>query len=171
MSLWTNIANFIRGKSSLTIDDWWAEYGQAMTSSGGVSVTQITALQVSTVLACVSILSEDVAKLTAHVYKKRPNGGLDVQENHPLERLLQHPNGYQSKFEFVEQMQAALLLRGNAYAVIIRDGRGRPTALIPVNPDQVSIYEAPDGSVFYMVARSGPHIMAMLQSQDRKSVV
>lgn len=165
MSLLSRIVGALQGKSgNMTIDEWWSEFGPASTSAGGIAVTQITALQVSTVMACVSILSEDVAKLPVHVYRPRKDGGRDIVTDHPVEKLLQKPNDYQSTFEFIEQMQVALLLRGNAYSPIIRDGRGRPTALIPVNPDRVSIYEGPGGSVFYMVARRGPHDMAMLES-------
>ena len=61
-------------------------------------------------------------------------------------------------------MQAALLMRGNAYAAILRNFRGEPTALIPINPDRVFVYETPEGLVFYNVARRGPHDIAMLQS-------
>jgi HK97 family phage portal protein len=61
-------------------------------------------------------------------------------------------------------MQAALLLRSNAYAPIVRDGRGKPTALIPVNPDRVTMFESPDGSVFYHVATTGMHDIAQLRS-------
>jgi len=164
MSLWTRVVDAILGKSSGTPDDWWAEFGPQSNSIGGISVTQITALQVATVMACVAILSEDVAKLPIHVYKKARDGGRKIVTNHPIEKLLQRPNNYQSRFEFVEQMQGALLLRGNAYAPIIRDARGKPIALIPVNPDRVWIYEARDGSIFYEVARRGPHDMAMLES-------
>jgi phage portal protein BeeE len=46
-------------------------------------------------------------------------------------------------------MHAAYLLRGNAYAVILRNGRGNPTALIPVNPDNVTVLRSADGSIFY----------------------
>lgn len=165
MSIWSRIIGAIgRARKGLTIDEWWAEFGPAARSAGGISVTQISALQVSTVMACVSILAEDVAKLPVHVYRRKPDGGKEVVKDHPLERLMVRPNGFQSRFEFIEQMQSALLLRGNAYAPIIRDNRGTPVAFIPVNPDRVWIYEAPDGSVFYMVARRGPHDIAMLQS-------
>lgn len=162
MGLWTNIASAFRRKS--TVEEWWAEFGPSAASSGGVSVTQATALQITTVLACVSILSEDFAKLPGHVYKMRKDGGRDIQLNHPLEILLHRPNNFQSRFEFFEQMQAALLLRGNAYAAIIRDGRGKPVSFIPVNPDRVFLYEAPGGYVFYQVARRGPHDVAMLET-------
>lgn len=163
MSLWTAIANVFRAKSG-TVEDWWAEFGPSSASSGGVNVTQASALQITTVLACVSILSEDVAKLPGHVYKMRSDGGRDIQINHPLEILLHRPNNFQSRFEFFEQMQAALLLRGNAYAAIIRDGRGKPVAFIPVNPDRVWLFEGPGGYVFYQVARRGPHDVAMLET-------
>jgi len=149
---------------SMTVDEWWDQYGPASRSASGIAVTQASALQVATVMSCVSILSEDVAKLPCHVYRQRSDGGRDIVKDHPVEKLLRSPNNYQSRFEFIEQMQAALLLRGNAYAAIIRDGRGRPVALIPVNPDRVWIFEAHDGSVFYQVARRGQHDMAMLES-------
>jgi HK97 family phage portal protein len=148
-----------------TIDDWWAEFGASSVSSGGMAVTQVSALQVATVLSCVSIRSEDVAKLPVHVYRQRGDGGRIIVKDHPVEMLLQRPNSYQSRFEFMEQMMVALMLRGNAYAVILRDGRGRPTSLVPISPDRVWIYEAPGGEVFYQVARRGLHEMAVLANE------
>jgi HK97 family phage portal protein len=152
-------------EKSGTIEDWWSEFGPTSTSSGGIPVTQISALQVATVLSCVSIRSEDVAKLPVHIYRPMPNGGRTIVKDHPLERVLQCPNDYQSRFEFMEQMMVALMLRGNAYSVILRDGRGRVTSLIPVNPDRVWIYEAPGGQVFYQVARRGMHETAVLANE------
>lgn len=166
MGLWQRIsaaASLLVGK--MTPDEWYEQYwGPQSATSGGIVVTQTAALQVTTFLSGVAILAEDFAKLPRHVYKMLPNGGREIDKAHPLERLLQKPNNYQSGFEFFEQMEVALLLRGNAYACILRDWRGTPIALIPVNPDRVWIYEAEDGSVFYQVARRGPHDIAMLQS-------
>lgn len=165
MGYWSRVFDAVRGKTAMSIDEWWSEFGPSGVSAGGMAVTQLTALQVSTVQACVSIRAEDVAKLPAHVYRRLPNGGREIVADHPLERLLQKPNEDQSRFEFMEQMQVSILLRGNAYAVILRDGRGRPTALVPINPDRVWIYEAPGGQVFYQVARRGLHETAVLASQ------
>lgn len=164
MSLWKRIAWALTSKASGSPEDWFREFGGSTAGSTGIPVTQRSALQVATVLSCVSILSEDVAKLPVHVYRARSDGGRDIATDNPVEALLQKPNDFQSRFEFIEQMQSALLLRGNAYAAILRDGRGRPIALIPVNPDRVWIYEAPDGSVFYQVSRTGKHDTAMLKS-------
>ena len=152
-------------KGTMTLDEWWSEYGPTSKSAGGMSITQITAMQVSTVLACVTIRAEDVAKLPVHVYRRLPNGGKEIVADHPVERVLRQPNGYQSTFEFLEQMHVSLMLRGNAYAVILRDLRGRVTSLIPVNPDRVWIFEAPGGQVFYQVARRGLHETAVLAGE------
>lgn len=154
-----------RQKTAMSLDDWWAEYGPTSTSAGGMAVTQVTALKVSAVLACVSIRSEDVAKLPVHVYRKTPDGGKKIVADHPIERVLRRPNAYQSRFEFMEQMQVSYLLRGNAYAVILRDPRGNAQSLIPVNPDRVWIFEAPGGQVFYQVARRGLHETAVLANE------
>lgn len=165
MGYWSGVWDAVRGKSGMSPEEWWTEFGLSAASAAGVAVTQLSALQVSTVQACVSIRAEDVAKLPVHVYRRREKGGgRDIVLDHPLERLLRRPNGYQSRFEFMEQMQVSVLLRGNGYAAILRDGRGNPTALIPTNPDRVSIYEGLGGEVFYQVARRGMHEAAMLKS-------
>lgn len=163
MGLWSRVWDAIVGKS-MSPDEWWDQFGPTSVSAGGMAVTQLTALQVSTVQACVAIRAEDVAKLPVHVYRRLGNGGRQIVTDHPLEKVLQSPNSYQSRFEFVEQLQVSILLRGNAYAAILRDGRGRVTDLIPINPDRVFIYEATGGQVFYNVARRGPHDAAVLKS-------
>src|SRR4051812_20982767 len=101
MGFWSRIRYVITGKAS--IEDWWAEYGPQSSSVGGMIVNQVTALKVSTVLACVAIRSEDVAKLPAHVYRRLPDGGQQIVADHWLERILQRPNDDQSRFEFMEQ--------------------------------------------------------------------
>jgi HK97 family phage portal protein len=164
MGLWSRLISAVTGKSGVSIDEWWETYGYSNRSATGITVNQTTALQVSTVMACVSLLSEDLAKLPVHVYARQKNGGKEIVDNHPLERLFRTPNGWQTRFEFHEMMMTALVLRGNAYAVILRDGRGRPTSLVPVNPDRIWIYEAQSGDIFYQVSRRGPHDMAVLAS-------
>jgi HK97 family phage portal protein len=85
--------------------------------------------------------------------------------DHPVARLFTRPNKWQTWTEFCRQMHVAYLLRGNAFAVILRDGRGNPISLIPVNPDLVTLYEAADGSIFYSVTRAGVFLNAVLKTQ------
>jgi HK97 family phage portal protein len=166
MSLWSRITGAVRNKSSDAVGsellDAFNEWGL---SGSGVAVNSWTAMQHVAVMACVSILAEDVAKIPLAVYRRLANGGQEKAKDHPLNRLLRDPNNWQTALEFKEMMQAALVLRGNAYAVCVRDGFGRPLYLVPVHPDRVTLYEAPGGEWFYLVTRNGLHEMAVLREQ------
>lgn len=168
MGLWSSLASFGRRKAASDDDDRMdsgtMDWNWASMSSSGTSVNSFTAMQHVAVMACVSILAQDVAKIPMGVFRRLPNGGKAQATDHPLHRLLRHPNDWQTAFEFKEMMQAALVLRGNAYAVAVRDGRGKVLYLVPIHPDRVGLFEAPDGSWFYSVARNGLHEMAVLKS-------
>lgn len=165
MTLRSRIADLLAPRRKMSIEQWFDTFfGGASRSSTGEVINQISAMRVSAVWACVTIISEDVAKLPWHVYRKKGDGEKIVVADHPVERLLQRPNWWQNGFEFKEMMMAALLLRRNAYAAILHNFRGEPTALIPVNPDWVTLYQAPDGALFYNVARQNQHLKAALQS-------
>lgn len=133
-------------------------------SSSGVPVNAFSALQHSPVTACVEILSTDVAKLPVRLMRRLPNGGKQQIKDHFLAKLFKKPNDYQNFFEFMEQMVANLVLRGNAYAPIIRNMRGEAEQLIPVHPDRCTLFEAPGGEYFFFVTRQGLHEMAALSS-------
>jgi HK97 family phage portal protein len=140
----------------------WVRGGQE--SSAGIVVSQLEALRDVVTAACVQIRSSDLAKLPVHVMRRRKDGGKEVLRDHPVERLLKKPNSWQTKFEFFEMMQACYLLKTNAYAPVLRNGRSQPIALIPVNPDRVGLYEAPGGDLFYRVTRNNQHEIAVLSS-------
>lgn len=133
-------------------------------SNAGAVVNQSTALSVPAVIACVSIIAEDVARCAPGLWRIKPDGSRERAVDHPVARLLARPNRLQTWFEFAEQMTAALKMRGNAYAVILRDARGAPVELIPVNPDLVMVMETSDGEIYYNVARSGLFMIAVLRS-------
>jgi HK97 family phage portal protein len=109
------------------------EWGGA---ASGVQVNAITALQHTAVMACVSILVEDVAKLPINLMQRLANGGKRRvgPRQHYRARLLRKPNPWQTRFEFIEMLMASLVLRSNAYAVILRDGDGFPRQLIRCTP-------------------------------------
>lgn len=142
-------------------DRGWSSFADI--SETGIRVNQQTALQVAAVMSCVSIISEDVSKLTPEIWRRRPDGGREIATAHPLRPVLLRPNDWQTPFEFSQMMMASLLLRGNAYAVILRDGRGRPYMLVPINPDRVMLWEAPNGALFWVITRAGLHEMAVLR--------
>jgi HK97 family phage portal protein len=133
-------------------------------SASGMLVSQGTAMTVSAWYACVTIRSEDVARCTPGLFKVDEDGDRGERvTDHPIARLLRKPNRVQTWFEFAEQMQGALMQRTNAYAAILRDRKGDPAELIPINPDAVLVLEAGDGQIFYQVNRIGLWQMAMLR--------
>ena len=167
MGLWSRILDLARRKDAFSgetgsIPGMWSDWGL---STAGMAVNSYTALAHTVVMACTSILSEDVAKLRPDVWRRLPNGGKEPAKEHWLYQLLRRPNAWQTRFEFFEMMQAALVLRGNAFAVIVRDLRGIPQYLVPLHPDRVSMYEAPGGEIFYWVTRMGLHEMAVLRTE------
>lgn len=157
---------FRRSTDSTQDDLAWRGAFANDASVAGINVNQTTALNATAVLACVTMLAEDFAKLTPSIYRVDSGTGARAPaDDHPLYDLLFDPNDYQNYFEFAEMMQVCILLRGNGYAVIARDGRGRPVKLIPVNPDWVALWEAPDGGLYYHVTPNGLHMMAELRQQ------
>lgn len=135
--------------------------GRSGRSFSGKIMTQWNALQVAAVYACVRNLSEDVAKLKPSVYrlKKVAYGSgfiKEVAKNHDLQKLFRRPNIYQDRFQFFETLMYSLVMRGNGYIFIQRDTyNGKPTALIPIQPDRVAILESTDGQLFYRLSPNG----------------
>lgn len=123
-------------------------------TTSGKSVNERTAMQTTAVYACVRILGEAVAGLPLHVYQYRSDGGKERITNHPLYYLLHdEPNPEMTSFVFRETLMSHLLLWGNAYAQIIRDGRGRVLALYPLLPSKMDVSRAKNGELIYTYYR------------------
>ena len=155
---------FKRAGDSSTSDLAWGSPFSAQ-SVTGIDINQLTALNATTVMAAVTMLCEDFAKLTPTIYRLNSDKSRSEARDHELYPLLYMPNDYQDYFQFAEMMQFSLVMRGNAYAVKIRNGRGLVIRLIPVNADWVALWEAPDGGLFYRVTPNGLHLRAELAGQ------
>jgi HK97 family phage portal protein len=119
-------------------------------TSSGKSVNERTAMQTSAVYACVRVLSETLASLPLHIYKYLDNGGKEMQPQHYLYPILHdNPNPEMTSFVFRETLMSHLLVWGNAYAQIIRDGRGRALAMYPLLPNRMAVDRAPSGALVY----------------------
>ena len=123
-------------------------------TTSGKNVNEMTALQTTAVYACVRILAEAIASLPIHVYKYTDEGK-EQDVNHQLYYLLHdEPNPDMTSFVFRETLMSHLLIWGNAYAQIIRDGRGQVLALYPLLPDRVSVKRDDKGELYYVYQRS-----------------
>lgn len=173
MGLVTRLSNFGRltaaawrmTRSTDSEDRFFTDMGWSVPSVTGIQINQQTALNAAAVMACVTIIAEDVGKLPVSLKKKQADQSSVVVEDHFLSDLLEEPNDWQNWMEFCEQVTCGLVLRGNGYAVIIRNMRGVPIKLVPINPDRVALWESPDGSLFYRVTPFGLHESAQLRDQ------
>jgi len=118
-------------------------------SSSGTYVNEMTAMQTAAVYACVRVISEAIASLPLHVYRYTENGTQLLPE-HYLHNLLHNaPNPEMTSFVFRETLMSHLLLYGNAYAQIIRDGGGRALALYPLLPGKMDVSRGDNGKLYY----------------------
>ncbi len=124
-------------------------------TTSGKPVNETTAMQTTAVYACVRILSEAVASLPVHVYRYREDGGKEKVIDHPLYQVLHdEPNPEMTSFVFRETLMSHLLIWGNAYAQIIRDGAGRVLSLYPLLPNKVDVQRDVKGEIYYVYSRS-----------------
>ncbi len=119
-------------------------------STSGKRVNERSAMQMTAVYSCVRILSEAVASLPLHVYQYNDSGGKGKALDHPLYFLLHdEPNPEMTSFVFRETLMTHLLLWGNAYAQIIRNGKGEVIALYPLMPDRMTVDSDEKGQLYY----------------------
>lgn len=119
-------------------------------SSSGKAVTERSAMQMTAVYSCVRILSEAVAGLPLHFYRYTDDGGKEKAIDHPLYSLLHdEPNPEMTSFVFRETLMTHLLLWGNAYAQIIRNGKNEIIALYPLMPNKMDVSRDKSGQLYY----------------------
>ena len=123
-------------------------------STSGKTVTERSAMQMTAVYSCVRILAEAVAGLPLHLYKYTDDGGKEKAIDHPLYRLLHdEPNPEMSSFVFRETLMTHLLLWGNAYAQVIRNGKNEIIALYPLMPNKMTVDRDSNGQLYYSYYR------------------
>ena len=126
-------------------------------TNSGKRVNDRTAMQHTVVYACVKVLSEAIAQLPLHVYQYTENGKERVPQ-HPLYFLLHdQPNPEMTSFVFRETLMSHLLIYGNAFAQIIRNGRGDVLGLYPLMPDKVRVDRDERNRLIYRYSRYDEH--------------
>ena len=124
-------------------------------TTSGKPVNERTAMQTTAVYACVRILAEAIASLPLHIYEYQDDGGKKLVHEHPLYFLLHdEPNPEMTSFVFRETLMSHLLIWGNAYAQIIRDGAGRVLGLYPLLPDKMDVQRDDRGNIYYVYSRN-----------------
>lgn len=118
-------------------------------STSGKTVNERTSMQMTAVYSCVRILSEAIASLPLQLYEQTDSHSQKARD-HPLYVLLHdEPNSEMTSFIFRETLMTHLLLWGNAYAQIIRNGKGEVVALYPLMPDRMRVDRDESGQLYY----------------------
>lgn len=118
-------------------------------TSSGKCVNERTSLQITAVYTCIRVIAEAIAGLPLHLYKSKSEGK-EKAKTHPLYSILHdEPNPEMTSFVFRETLMGHLLLYGNAYAQIIRNGRGDVMGLYPLMPNKMQVDRASNGEIYY----------------------
>ena len=149
-----------RGPTNRTAGSSYSFFMGGTTS--GKAVTERSAMQMTAVYSCVRILAEAIAGLPLHLYRYTDNGGKEKAIDHSLYHLLHdEPNPEMSSFVFRETLMTHLLLWGNAYAQIIRNGKGEVIALYPLMPNRMVVDRDSNGQLYYQYTRQSDEAPTM----------
>lgn len=107
-------------------------------------------MQMTAVYSCVRILAEAVACLPLHVYRTEKDGLKMKATDHHLYRLLHDElNPEMTSFVFRETLMTHLLLWGNAYAQVLRNGRDEVIGLYSLMPNRMNVGGDENGRLYY----------------------
>ena len=121
-------------------------------ASSGEQVDEKSAMQIATVYACVRLLAESVAQLPLHLYRYTDSGtGKEMAADHPVYPIIhRQPNPEMTSFTWRETMMVHLLLWGNSYSQIIRDGKNGILSIYPLLPENVEVDRNERGEIYYI---------------------
>jgi len=124
-------------------------------STGGMPVSDDTAMNYTAVWAAIRILSESVAQLPLMIYETDKLGNKIKAQDHQLYNLIHRkPNDLMTTYTFVQKCMMDLLTRGNSFVYIKRNGGARPVELLPLDVTKVKLVEN-EGVIYYELQEGG----------------
>jgi len=141
----------------------WSSLIGSSRSAAGVKVTPDSALAITVLQNCVTLLAESVAQLPLEMYRRLGEGKREPALNHPLYDVLRYqPNGWQTPYEYRECSQLAAGLRGNAFSYIDRNDDGSVKGLYPLHNDKVTVLKGHDLLPYYRIGGHDPLPMRLI---------
>jgi HK97 family phage portal protein len=130
-------------------------------------------LAFSGVYACVTIISQDIAKLPLQLIELLADGVTEKPaRKSPYHKLLRKPNDYQTSLDFIQLLVACRLIRGNAYVLKEFDNRGVPKAMHILHPDRVRVMIEPNSKeIFYEYTPYANDMIGMEKFAGREGTV
>lgn len=108
---------------------------------GTTDPASASALRLSTVYRCVEVISSSVAQLPIDLFNMDVDGYKSKNYNHPIAQLLgTEPNELMTRYNFIKVIVATILLKGNAYALIVRNKKTQvPESLELINNSRIEL--------------------------------
>lgn len=129
---------------------WYQENPRGGRTIAGPQIDTETALGISAFFAGVRIISECLAVPPLKLYERIDDDRKEVARSRGLYEVLHdRPNAWQTSYEFRVQMQAQVILRGNAYAEIKPGRRGAVDQLNPLHPGRMIVKKLSSGRLGY----------------------
>lgn len=161
---------------TLSSPSGWLVKSIAPKTKAGVQVSELTAMTLPVVYACVNRIANPISRFPLRMYRALSDGTRHVVtgDEHPFAALLGvRPNAHMSSRTVRKTSQGHALLWGNGYLHVERDGRHRARGLYPLHPS-VTRPAKENGRHFFRSTINGqnvelPHedvIHIMDQSQD-----
>lgn len=120
-------------------------------SYAGPTVNAQTAMRISTVYACVTLIAQTIAALPRRVYRRQADGGREELRVPADGFLWGRPNPEQLAIVFWETVVGHVLLHGNAYLYQVRTPLGKVSELWPLDPLRVEVLRAASGEKFFRI--------------------
>lgn len=104
-----------------------------------------------TIFSVITRLSNTLSSLPLKMYQD-----YDIKHNQASDVLINSPNQNMHRFDFINKMEVSRNETGNGYAIIMRDIRLQPEALIPIDSSYVTPFlNSDDDSLWYEVTGAG----------------
>lgn len=101
--------------------------------------------------SCIMLYARTISQLPGHHIRHLANNGTEVITTSALSRILQRPNDYQTRLNFIANMVVWLLAEGNSYALALRNDRNEITELHQVSSRSSRAIYSETGEVFYSI--------------------
>ncbi|MEM9516032.1 MAG: phage portal protein [Actinomycetota bacterium] len=122
--------------------------GTQVRTKAGTVVSPSKVLGIAAWYSGVRHISEVMAGLPVHRYRRRPNDG---RERRAKPSWMRKPDDEQPWYGLVEYWLMSLLHRGNAYSFKLRNTANQVVGLREIHPDRVTTGQAPDGMKRFLI--------------------
>ncbi len=139
-------------QSSASVEEWQEFFGFL----GNDTVTRESAMKLTAVFGCVSLLAGTIGTMPVRVVRKGENGGSEEHSGHDVNWLVRHePHEDYTPEVFFEGIGVLAFLDGNGAAEIVRNRRGDALGLRPILEGTVKPFERKGGRLAYRISENG----------------